>query len=114
MKTTQGKDLQTIIEKATYELDKACHILNYWQNQYLFNEKPDPRAAVDWGSSSGQITPHEKQSARWYFEYAHITNFINVATDYVFAARSMLEETQEAAERSTASRIHGVPGKVHK
>lgn len=98
MKTTQGKDLQTIIENATHELDKACHILNYWQNQYLFNERPDPRAAVAWGNSPEPKTPHKEQSARWYFDYEEITSFINIASDYVFAVRSMLKETQEAED----------------
>lgn len=102
MKTTQGKDLQTIIENATHELDKACHILNYWQNQYLFYKKPDPKAAVAWGNGTSLQTSHELQSARWYFDYEKITSFINIASDYVFAVRSMLKETQEAEDFANA------------
>lgn len=77
------------------DLEKACHILNYWQNEYLFYENPDPRAAVAWGSGTGNNTAHEKQSAQWYFEYKWITNFIEVASDYVFEAKKRLEEALE-------------------
>lgn len=85
-------ELESIVENVTQELEKACFILNYWQSEYLFYEKPDPRAAVTWGSSTGSQTDHEKQSARWFFEYNWITNFINVASDYTHAAKGKLEE----------------------
>jgi len=86
---------ELIIERAFFELGKACFILNYWQNEYLFNEKPDPMAAVAWGSRTGPKTAHGEQSAQWFFEYEWITNFINVASDYVFAARGNLKEIIE-------------------
>ncbi|MDD2585497.1 MAG: hypothetical protein PHT79_06690 [Syntrophomonadaceae bacterium] len=88
-------ELEGIIENVTCELEKACFILNYWQNEYLFHDKPDPRAAVVWGSKIGPKTAHEKQSARWFFEYEQITNFVNVTSDYVFAARLKLQEVIE-------------------
>lgn len=81
--------------RALTDLEKACHILNYWQNEYLFNEKPDPRAAVACGSGTGNNTAHEKQSVRWFLEYGWITNFINVVADYVFEAKNRLEKALE-------------------
>ncbi len=83
---------ELIIERTFFELEKACLLLNYWQSEYLFYEKPDPRAAMTWGSRTGSQTDHEKQSARWFFEYNWITNFINVASDYTHAAKGKLEE----------------------
>ena len=85
-------ELENIVGSVTCELEKACHILSYWDNEYSFNEKPDPMAAIAGGSRTGPKTPHEKQSARWYFEYAHIINFIDVVSDYVFAAKGKLGE----------------------
>lgn len=77
------------------DLEKACHILNYWQNEYLFIENPDPRAAVACGSGTGNNTAHREAICPWCFEYKWITNFIEVASDYVFEAKKRLEEALE-------------------
>ena len=84
-------ELEGIIENVTCKLEKACLILNNWQNEYLFHDKPDPRAAVAaWGAGNAIHTTQEEQSARWFFEYNRITGFICIADDYVNTAREKL------------------------
>lgn len=82
-------ELEGIIENVTCKLEKASTILNYWENEYLFHDQPDPRAAVAFGTT-GQGNAHELQSARWYSDYDWITNFVSIASDYVNTAREKL------------------------
>ena len=34
--------------RALTDLEKACHILNYWQNEYLFNKTQTPAQRCLW------------------------------------------------------------------
>lgn len=77
------------------DLEKVCYILSHWQSEYVFNENPDPRAAIASMNRLGPATEHEKQSVSWFLEYGWITNFINVVADYVFEAKNRLEEALE-------------------
>ncbi len=96
---TDKKDIQELrrelsgktaaIESAVLELDKAITVLNHWMDAYLYFEKPDPKAAMDWGSRAGR-GPHYDQSAQWYMEYNKITKFINIASDYVYNSKEIL------------------------
>lgn len=83
-------DKTEIIGRAALELNKAITVFDHWMNEYLYCEKPDPRAAISWGSgrASGQ---HYEQSAQWYFEYESITQFISIASDYVYNSKELLD-----------------------
>ena len=44
------RDLSDLIFNCSVDIDKATTLLNYWTQEYGFSQKPDPRAALKWGS----------------------------------------------------------------
>lgn len=83
----------TAIENALENIKKAELILNHWADEYMFAEKPDPRLAIEYGRScpvSNDIL--KTQSATWFYDYNLIIQFINIATDYVYATKKELSE----------------------
>jgi len=81
----------TTVEHAFIALEKADMLLNYWTQEYLFCEEPDPRAAIAWGNRTAK-GPHYDQSAQWFMEYNNITQFINIASDYVYESKEALKK----------------------
>ncbi|MEL7657077.1 MAG: hypothetical protein AAGU75_14365, partial [Bacillota bacterium] len=66
----QGLDQVVAIENALIKLEKAELLLAHWTQEYGFNKKPDPQAAIDWGQSKGGAqTKEQSNSAKWYWEY---------------------------------------------
>lgn len=83
------------VETVLHDLEKASTILNHWTDKYLFYKKPDPRAAIAWGSKDDPPTVHENQSAQWFIEYKLITQFIEIASDYVQESKERLRKALE-------------------
>lgn len=79
----------TALEQAFTAIDKAALILDHWTQTYIYNNKPQPNAAIAWGSGRGK-GPYFEQSAQWYVEYEYITKYVDIAHDYVHNAKEEL------------------------
>lgn len=84
-------EIKNEVEDILHDLDKAAIVLNHWANEYLFNDNPNPLAAIRFGEGE-EYSTHEKQSAQWYFEYKKIVEFINIASDYMHSSRQRLNK----------------------
>lgn len=82
------------VENALIKLDRASMILGHWTDEYVFTEKPNPREAVKWLTSMGSegITGKSGQSVKWFYEYNQIIGFVDIAFDYVFECKKLLEK----------------------
>lgn len=81
------------IENALIKLDKAQLILGHWTDEYSFAKKPDPVEAVKRvTSNSREKSIHGEQSCRWFYEYSQIIGLIDIAFDYVFESKKILEK----------------------
>lgn len=81
------------VENALIKLDKAQLILGHWTDEYAFNEKPDPAEAVKhWTSESREKNINRDQSCKWFHEYSQIIGLIDIAFDYVFESKKLLEK----------------------
>lgn len=87
-----AKDLISIIE---HNLEKADFILSIWVEEYNFDEKPDPRAAIEYMTRRNQ-DPHGKQSAKWFWEYNRIQNFIEIAMDYITNSQKLIKQSRQS------------------
>lgn len=86
------------IENALVKLEKADTLLNHWTQEYGFNQKPDPRAAIEWGRSlKGEPgrTALGSFSAKWYWEYNTIFHFVDMAFDYIIETQAILNKAVE-------------------
>lgn len=86
------------IEDALIKLEKADTLLSHWLQEYEFNQKPDPRAAIEWERSlKGEPgrTALGSFSAKWYWEYNTIFNFIDMAFDYIIETQAILSKAME-------------------
>ena len=81
------------VHEAIGKLKKASFILNHWEEEYGFTDRPNPKAAIAWGSS---IRPEKsiaaEQSFKWFYEYNRIYEFIDIVRDYVFESKKLLEK----------------------
>jgi hypothetical protein len=75
------------------DLDKACTVLVKLLDDYIFedDEQPDLSALKEYFMGSAQNT-QISNSEKWVREYFTISQFIDIAYDYVDAARSELED----------------------
>lgn len=80
------------MEGALVEIRKAKCILDHWTQEYGFSEKPDPKAAIEWGNNLNGDT-HGMQSHKWVYDYKTIYQMIDIVTDYVYAVNSLIEES---------------------
>ncbi len=89
------RDLSNLIVSCSVEIDKTLIILEHWIQEYGFNEKPDPRAALRWSSQvpkeNEDEDKHGEQSFKWFHEYNYIFNFIDIVFDYVYKVGQELE-----------------------
>ncbi len=92
------------IEQAFIDLNKAVTILEYWTNAYNYHEKPDPRAAIAYGSGVAK-EPHYGQSAQWFYEYETIVRYIDIAHDYVHSAKAELARALEDRSKHIQANI---------
>jgi len=86
-------ETRSSIEYALVKLEKADTLLNHWVQEYGFSEKPDPRAAIEWGRSLKDEpgrTALGSFSAKWYWEYDNIFNFVDMAFDYIMETQKIL------------------------
>lgn len=95
-------ETRTAIEDALVKLEKADTLLSYWTQEYGFAEKPDPRAAIRWGSqvpSQNQdpekVKRHGEQSYKWFLEYNMIFQFVDMAFDYIISTKEILNKAIE-------------------
>jgi len=90
------------IENALVKLEKADTLLSHWTQEYGFNEKPDPRAAIEWGRSLKDDPGRSALgsfSAKWYWEYNSIFDFVNMAFDYIIESQKILNEAMNQEGR---------------
>ncbi len=75
------------------DLDKACTVLVKLLDDYIFDEddQPDLSALKEWFMGDKQ-NAQTSNSEKWIREYFTISQFIDIAYDYVNAARSDLED----------------------
>ena len=99
-------ETRTAIEDALIKLEKADTLLSYWTQEYGFADKPDPRAAIRWGSQvpsqnqdDEKEKEHGKQSYKWFYEYDMIFNFVDMAFDYIIATQEILKRAIETGEK---------------
>lgn len=90
------RDLSNLIFNCSVDIDKAAMILSHWTQEYGFSEKPDPRAALRWGSqvpnqNNDKDKEHGKESFKWFLEYDSIYSFIDIVSDYVYKTQQALE-----------------------
>ena len=95
-------ETRTAIEDALVKLEKADTLLSYWTQEYGFAEKPDPRAAIRWGSQvpsqnqdPEEVKRHGKQSYKWFLEYNMIFQFVDMAFDYIISTKEILNKAIE-------------------
>ncbi len=91
-------ETRTDIETALIKLEKAHTLLSHWTQEYEFNQKPDPRAALEWGRSLKDEpgrTALGSFSAKWYWEYNTIYSFVDMVFDYVIEAQELLNKAME-------------------
>lgn len=84
-----------VIDPAVIKLEKAEFLLSSWIQKYGYSEKPDPQAALNWrkdGSKDGLEGVSRKQSFDWYWEYETIYNMVDIAFDYIEAAKKVLQD----------------------
>jgi len=106
-------ETRTAIEIALVKLEKADTLLNYWVQEYSFAEKPDPRAAIRWGSQvptqnqdPERVKEHGKQSCKWFYEYDMIFNFVDMAFDYIIATQEILNKAIEMEDFNNERTSH--------
>jgi len=91
---------QTItLENVLLKLEKAETVLNYWEDEYSFNENPTPQAAIEWKSQIPDDKDiHGEESYKWYWNYGYIVQFISIAEDYVYESKNLLKQVVESTE----------------
>ncbi|HZK52963.1 MAG TPA: hypothetical protein VFC84_01980 [Desulfosporosinus sp.] len=79
------------VEDAMLKLRKAMVILEYWTDEYGFQDKPEPLQAVMYRET---ILPEKniraEQSCKWFYEYNRIYQFIDIVRDYVYESKELL------------------------
>lgn len=85
------EDLRSVVENATSGLAKARMLLGNWIEEYGFNKKPDPVAAI--ANIQGTERSEEGfQSCKWYFDYDTIFKTVDISYDYVLQTLEDLEK----------------------
>ena len=82
-----------LIYKLEGNLEKIHFLLGEWLENYSFDEKPDPMAAMEWLKGKGESSSHEKQSITWFWEYNKIHDLIDISTDYVLLSKVAIKES---------------------
>lgn len=93
METERDVQLKDAVKKALVDLEKAETLLLHWSNEYVFEKAPNPKIMF-----SDRIPPSDLerlQSTKWFNEYRFISQFIQMAKDYVTRGK---EELQKAVE----------------
>jgi hypothetical protein len=84
-------DQDNTIASTLLKLEKVNTILNLWVQEYIFNENPTPRKAIEWGNLNPGVHNIEgEQSYKWFYEYGRITTLIDMVHDYTFEAEKLL------------------------
>jgi hypothetical protein len=86
--------MENLIEDLKNNLEKADFLLSIWMDEYSFNEKPDPRSAIEYLYQRANDM-HSKQSCKWFWEYNRIHNFIEIIMDYITNSLNLIEEAKE-------------------
>jgi len=94
METERDVQLSNAVKNALLDLEKAETLLLHWTNEYVFEKAPNPKIMF-----SDRIPPTDAerlQSAKWFNEYRFISQFVQMATDYVTRGKEQLEKSLQA------------------
>ncbi len=100
MEMERDVQISDAVKNALLDLEKAETLLLHWTSEYVFEKAPNPKIMF-----SDRIPPTDMerlQSAKWFNEYRFISQFVQMAKDYVTRSKEQLEKSLQAPSISAS------------
>lgn len=85
------------LHESVNDIDKVILILEDWENEYFFNERPNVELIFD--INTGVEDVEKQQALKWYWEYHVIVGYIQIVKDYVYKVENSLKDVLEKEDR---------------